>query len=60
MKKLKKNPYGGNIHSVLVTLLKTQFSHKCFSRISNGENKKRLILGRNLLKTLFYLNSCGG
>ena len=60
-KKTVKNPYEGDIHSVLITLLKTQFrfSHKGFSWISNGGKNEQLILGRNFLKILFDLNSCG-
>ena len=48
-----KNLYEGDFHSGLVTLLKTQFTHKRFSRISNGENKEQRILERNFLKVLF-------
>ena len=38
--KTVKNLYEGDIHSVLVTLLKTEFSHKRFSWILNGESKE--------------------
>ena len=57
--KTVKNLYEGAIHSVLVTLLKTQFSHKSFSWILNGESKELRILERNFLKILFYRNNCG-
>ena len=58
MEKLK-NLYEGDIHSVLLTLLKTQFGRKRFSWILNGESKEWCNLERNFLKILLYLNSCG-
>ena len=54
MKKTVKNPYEGNIRSVIVTsIVKIHFSHKRLSWISNRENKKRLILGKNFRKFFF-------
>ena len=41
--KTVKNLYEGDIHTVLVTLLKTQLSHKRFSWILNGESKEQCI-----------------
>ena len=38
--KTVENICEGDIHSVLVTLLKTQFNHKRFSWILNGESKE--------------------
>ena len=40
MKKTVKNLYERDIHSVLLALLKTLFSHKHFSWILNEENKE--------------------
>ena len=38
--KTVENLYGGDIHSMLVTLLKTEFNHKRFSWMLNGESKE--------------------
>ena len=38
--KTVKNLYEGDTHSVLVTLLKTEFSHNRFLWILNGESKE--------------------